>query len=372
MDVARSRYPEAEVREAPFQGYCSYTLCVNDDTIVQFRPSRHGINVDMAQQAREIYGSLAPETLHVGTLDEGVLSLEMMSMSRLPGVPLNDYRGSSTTPASEVRAQRESLIKNLARLVATGWKNARPIIDLSLPALRGKVGSTLRWRLELMHRNLPSRFRPVVQKILDSLKRIETLPWVLTHGDLVPANIMVDADSGPSCLRLVGLCDWAEAEYLPFGVGLYGLEELLGQAARPASSAESYQAASAGFEYYAEADHLRRIFWKELEDAIPKLRLDPDLRESVELARLLGILLWHGIAFDDGSLDRAVEIGRDEEEIEMLDLLLFGVRGNKTADPDTRVPVVPVIKQRGLLSTLKGVWQSLRRISFPGLVFRKS
>ena len=44
--------------------------------------------------------------------------------------------------------------------------------------------------------------------------------------------------------------------------------------------------------------------------------------ESVKLARDLGVLLWHGIAFDDGAINRVVQEGRDIEEIHRLDAFL--------------------------------------------------
>ena len=54
---------------------------------------------------------------------------------------------------------------------------------------------------------------------------------------------------------------------------------------------------------------------------IPELRLDTVL-EAVKLSRDLGVLLWHGIAFDDGAIDRVVQEGRDIDEIHRLDAFL--------------------------------------------------
>lgn len=48
--------------------------------------------------------------------------------------------------------------------------------------------------------------------------------WCLIYGDFVFVNIIVDLLFG----RLCGFIDWVEGEYLFFGVGLYGLEEILG------------------------------------------------------------------------------------------------------------------------------------------------
>lgn len=81
------------------------------------------------------------------------------------------------------------------------------------------------------------------------LQAAEELPWCLTHGDPIPNNIMVDAMSG----HLTELIDRAEAEWLPFAVGLYGLEEVLGEDAAPGR-----------FQYYGNEAALRRDFWTTL------------------------------------------------------------------------------------------------------------
>lgn len=46
---------------------------------------------------------------------------------------------------------------------------------------------------------------------------------VLTHGDLCEMNFLVELETG----HLTGLVDWAEAEILPFGCALRGLENVL-------------------------------------------------------------------------------------------------------------------------------------------------
>jgi hypothetical protein len=112
--------------------------------------------------------------------------------------------------------------------------------------------------------------------------------------------------------KLIGLLDWAEAEWLPFGVGMYGLEELLGEENKEGK-----------FVYYPEAKQLRNLFWKELLLLIPELSRDSKTAALVKKAQRLGILLWHGIAFDDGKLDRVVEEGRDDQEIQRLDEFLL-------------------------------------------------
>ncbi len=296
----KSKFPEEDCWPCPSQGYCSYTVCVGNETIVQFRPFAYKLDVDIVRTACDVFGTLVPETRYLGEM--GRTHLHVYSMRRLPGVSLVDQRSEKDPSASKTR--RENVIRDFARLQAMSWGGAKANRDV---AKKRMVGSSLRWRLELMATDLPRRFHRIVMSTLADLSDIESLPWVFSHGDLLPANVMVDPRSG----RISGLLDWAEAEYLPFGVGIYGLEELLGEER------------DGRFVYYPEAKCLRGLFWRELLAAIPGLSRDPRRVILVKKAQILGILLWHGIAFDDGRLDRVVEEGKDDAEIQRLDTFLL-------------------------------------------------
>lgn len=353
------------------QGYCSYTLCDAEvGQVIQFRPSAHKVDPRVSEAARGVYGHLAPrievlETLDVPLspfasktaisrevdaettpADEGVAldddhhhgytgtSFQVLSMSMTPGISLSELRaaqavqGKLTFTASyqAQSQQRESLVVQFAHFIALGWKHRGPSSDAQVRhgLVCGRVGSSMRWRLEQMRVHLPPRFRPEVQRILDDLETIRALPWILTHGDIVPANVMVKSHHDE--WTITGFLDWAEAEYLPFGVGLYGLEELLGETDR-----------SGYFQYYTGALKLRELFWSRL--AI-ELKKDDDCRiprKVLESAHILGILLWHGIAFDDGRLDRVVDECRDKEEIQRLDAFFSSVAGQTLEESDREV-----------------------------------
>jgi hypothetical protein len=124
-------------------------------------------------------------------------------------------------------------------------------------------------------------------------------------------------------------------------MGLYGLEEVLGRMVEDTTGRRK-------FVYYPDAGRLRALFWEELGAEAPELVYNPVIRARVEMARLLGLLLWyvtplpksplvsvyqthihtrHGIVFDKGRLGRVVEQGRDNEELQKLDLFLFGPTG---------------------------------------------
>lgn len=428
-------FPGASIEEAKPQGFCSYTLCVGYDRIIQFRPPVHRLDIALAEAARDVYGALAPETQLLTVMqplksdllraneshssgdkrpvDEAVVlederssacSLDVISMARISGVSLAELRASSSssspsssststkkslTPA-QLHQQRGSIISHFARVIATGWTHGRrrpvpddPIADCPrlhlLPT--GRVGRSLRWRLEQMDARLPRRFRPVVGGILDRLDEIVGgLPWVLTHGDIVPANMMTvvqaaavanetttTTSTAGTSIVLSGLLDWAEAEYLPFGVGLYGLEELLGETD-----------ASGWFSYYPDERELRGLFWRRLEAELPcmDLRAGSHLRGLVAAAHTLGVLLWHGFAFDDGKLDRVVEEGRDAEEIRRLELFLqVESRHHESIDNGNRkktlAETVGLAWQCDLGGALVGVWKQIQQFAFGHTLFGK-
>ncbi|KAF6815714.1 hypothetical protein CSOJ01_03394 [Colletotrichum sojae] len=327
---ARQRFPGREVVAAPFQGYCSYTLIllgadgrrdsgcdVDEDggekgRLVQFRPRRHGIDVKVCEEARAVLGAgVVPLVEDLGILGgletDGSCEGEMCGyvVERVGGVSLTDYRAGGGTSEG-----RRKVVRDLAGVFAKSWEGRRDAASV----VRGKIGGSLRWRLEMMLQGLSAEFRPVVRRILREMGQIEGSSWVITHGDLVPDNIMVDEAGG-----LVGLIDWAEAEWLPFGVGTYGLEEVLGEDV----SVDDKLSGTSRFEYYPEAAELRALFWDEIRRAIG----DEEVVRKAQLAQVLGVLLWRGIAFDDGALGRVVDPEQDWWDVQRLRAWLFHERG---------------------------------------------
>ncbi|KAK6075758.1 hypothetical protein SCUP234_07559 [Seiridium cupressi] len=307
-------FPSEESRPAPFQGYCSYTVMVGRDRVVQFRPPDHGLDMKTAWAACHIFEEMAPETEFLGVMEQS--GLHIYSMKKMDGVSLSDLRSASSILQSSHKTKelRRQVVVDFASLQATSWSHRR--LREAVPE-KGVVGSSIHWRLGLLESRLPDRFKKFASSVHQRLEDIESFPWVLSHGDLIPANILVCPETG----RILGLLDWAEAEWLPFGTGLYGLEELLGEET------------DGHFEYYSEARQLRALFWSELLSAIPALSREPQVLETIRQAQILGILFWHGIAFDDGKLDRVVEESIDDQEIQRLDTFLlsdFGLRQKQT------------------------------------------
>ena len=158
---------------------------------------------------------------------------------------------------------------------------------------------------------------------------LNSLPVSLSHGDLLPANILVDSNTWVAN----GYIDWAEAELLPHGTKLYALDHLLGYL--DVSSPRRPR-----FVYYAQAEEPREIFWIAYAQQIPReVAGDEKVQTAMQLARDVGCLLWHGFAWDDGRIDGIVDRIDDREELAYLEAFL-GVEV-KSARHDSVVDASP-------------------------------
>ncbi|RFU78036.1 kinase [Trichoderma arundinaceum] len=323
-EYARVRFSRLEARPSPTQGYCSYTLNMSNGYLLQFRPEAFMLDIDTCSEVKAIYGKFAPTTTYLGKV-QGIL-LESQDANggssssvmhaylheRIQGIPLSEFRRRTKGCETNNKLFKRRLMSGLAKVFALGFRGRQISADVAILAgsmAKGRIGESMRWRLDLLN-GLPGQdLLRHVSGAQSSLDSVEASDWCLTHGDLLPGNIMVDAKTG----RLTGLIDWAEAEWLPFGMALYGIEEVLGE-----------DVESEGFRYYEDHTELRRLFWKKFL-ALTRGNWSPSLinrRRRVEASRTLGILLWRGIAFDDGRIDRVVETGRDDSEIQKLRLFL--------------------------------------------------
>ncbi|USP80257.1 hypothetical protein yc1106_07531 [Curvularia clavata] len=170
----------------------------------------------------------------------------------------------------------------------------------------GKVGLSILHRLKQLATDLPDALlRAKAAEVLSAVQRVPDYPVVLSHGDLIPTNILVDQHSW----EVTGVVDWAEAEFLPLGICLYGLEHLLGYLAPSSLDTRPTWA------YFEGAARLREVFWLRLYEVVPELKAR---EEEMRVMRDLGVLLWHGIAWDGGAIDRVVCEVRDQEELAKL------------------------------------------------------
>ncbi|KAK1983728.1 hypothetical protein LZ30DRAFT_587692 [Colletotrichum cereale] len=420
-DFARAKFPGCEIAPAPFQGYCSYTLLLLPQTagrrrrdsgvdaggessngdgsggggekgvaagagrgsnlLVQFRPRRHGIDAGICAEARSVLGyGIVPGVEDLGVLAgletagaeaRGDGALCAYALERAGGVSLTRFRELSAASGIDPRACRRRIVADLAVVFADAWRGRRDGRDV----VKGKVGGSRRWRLEILVEGLPRELRGVARRAMGELAEVEgSLPWVVTHGDLVPDNILVhpppsEGGDGAGWRRrremreraggLVGLIDWAEAEWLPFGVGMYGLEEVLGEdvPVEDDSHGTCDGAGTTRFEYYAEAGALRSLFW----DEVGRVVGDEEVIRRARLAQVLGVLLWRGIAFDDGALGRVVDEERDWWDMQRLRIWLFGegglgLEGSREGEEEEN-PAVVVVEKGGKRSWLRKVWR---------------
>lgn len=331
-EYARVRFPGSAAKPAVTQGYCSYTLNISDEYLLQFRPEAFMLDIDTCSEVKSVYGDFAPTTIYLGEVegislqqapDANIRSSAMMNVyqhQRIRGVPLSEFRKRKKgCRAGDDKIFKRRLMSGLAKVFALGFRGRQPSQEMKgiLPAstmAKGKIGESMRWRLTLL-KGLPEKdLITHVSEAQAQLEMVAASSWCLTHGDLLPGNMMVDAETG----HLTGLIDWAEAEWLPFGMALYGIEEVLGEDMH-------FPTGGFKFKYYDDHEELRRLFWDEFLSLIRRDGREIQLREveaEAEAARKLGILLWRGIAFDDGKIDRVVETGRDDSEIHKLRLFL--------------------------------------------------
>jgi aminoglycoside phosphotransferase len=116
---------------------------------------------------------------------------------------------------------------------------------------------------------------------------------VLTHGDLCEMNFLVDESSG----HLTGMIDWAETEVLPFGLSLWGLENILG-----------YMDVH-GWHYFDHHADLRALFWETFHSALAEDAALLRKQGAIESARRLGILLRYAFRWDENMRRRVVQDG---------------------------------------------------------------
>lgn len=115
-----------------------------------------------------------------------------------------------------------------------------------------------------------------------SLLFIPTYPMVLNHGDLCGMNFLVDPSTG----HLTGVIDWAEAQICPFGMSLWGLENILGTMD------------STGWHYHPDHEALRVIFWKHFEEAVGGVSKSD--KTTIQVARMAGLFLRYGFNWQTG------------------------------------------------------------------------
>jgi hypothetical protein len=322
-DAAQRLFPTSQIHLLTAQGGCSATFLVlerKDDSrsytprrIIQFREARFGLDLAISAAAVRIYGKNAPATRKIHSLvsltrPEG--DILCYDMDIILGVPYSSIIPKQVHLAMPELERQANLVREFADFVSKAW----PISYKERHPCEGKVGCQISQKLQLLATQLPTKYlRSIAKHALDKVGLLESLPVVLNHGDVVPGNIMVEAETG----EMNGMVDWAEAEYLPFGTCLYGVEYLFG--AMSSKDKRDSLVEEQRFQYYSGADKQRQLFWHRLRCTVPALNECEELREAVILAKLVGTLLWYGFAWDDGAIDRVVNVEDDGMELMLLE-----------------------------------------------------
>lgn len=92
-------------------------------------------------------------------------------------------------------------------------------------------------------------------------------------------NLLIDPATG----RLTGVVDWAEARVLPFGLALYGLENVLG-----------YMDGE-GWHYFEREAALREGFWRVFRE---ETGVGEEVMQGIEVVRMVGLFYRYGFVFD--------------------------------------------------------------------------
>ncbi|KAH8728052.1 hypothetical protein GQ44DRAFT_702568 [Phaeosphaeriaceae sp. PMI808] len=334
LRALQEKYTGCRLQEFGEQGYCSYTLIVSSPNIssliIQIRPIQHALNLSIAQAAKRSYPFLAPIIQHLPLkLPPQICAYEM---EKKCGIPVSRLLPRNQVLDPILWKKHTKLIESFAAFIASGWQSSveerpearsrradSPMEDTPemLSQCTGKVGSSIICRLEKLCNELPdASLKQIAKSTLTEAKAMNDYPVVLNHGDLIPSNILIDEDTW----EITGVVDWAEAEYLPFGVCLYGLEHLLGYVTPVSPPSQTIDEtpslhAAPKFVYFDHAPFLRDLFWTHLFEALPSVKMK---REDVMTMRNLGVLLWYGYAWDDGAINRVVNETDDVVEVACL------------------------------------------------------
>src|SRR6187402_3149280 len=133
-------YPGKYISPALCQGYCSMTIFVGEDMVIQFRPNSYRLDLRTTRAAREVYGTFAPETRFITTIPAS--GLLVYSMERMDGISLKDMRASNALLGRST-FYRARICKDFAAFLSKSWTQAT-VSDLPL----GVVGKTITARLK--------------------------------------------------------------------------------------------------------------------------------------------------------------------------------------------------------------------------------
>lgn len=158
---------------------------------------------------------------------------------------------------------------------------------------------------DILLQQFPSRFTSVISKLREELPTMftPTYPLVLTHTDLCEMIIIVNPDTG----NITGIIDWAGAKFLPFGMSLWGLQNMLGIMD------------SDGWHYHENSSRLEGLFWEIFYSNVGFASAD-HIR-AIKIAERVGLVLRYGFTWEDGVFERPVT--EKDSSIRYLDAFFY-------------------------------------------------
>lgn len=151
-------------------------------------------------------------------------------------------------------------------------------------------------QLQQLRQGLPERFHSVLDNLIPQLPDLfaEGWPLVPNHADLLENNIHVDTATG----RIVGICDWREAQVSPFGMSLGGLETMLGTRIMTGDL----------WRYHANYEELRDYFWARFYHYLGGASDEQSFKRRIEAARLIGLFLADGLEYDTPATEESMDL----------------------------------------------------------------
>ncbi|KAF4607351.1 Aminoglycoside phosphotransferase domain-containing protein [Pleurotus pulmonarius] len=288
------RITGAPANPSTVQGGTSYTV-VAGNHVVQFRGAASALDLELLGYVEATYSSFVAHHQHAGKLD----GLDVYLMDNIGGISM--YLAREELYRNDFQLLHQTL-RDYARFFASAWHNTPA--DMPTPD-RAVLLADYSSQLVQLAAGLPPRFRQTLDSLIARLPRLfdEDWPMVPNHTDLLENNLHVDPGTG----RLVGVCDWKDAEISPFGMSLGGLETMLGM-----------DRVGKGWCYHANHEALRSIFWEAFNQAMGETRVD----DRVEVARLIGIFLAHGWEYNE--VDEKVVVGEGSYGFKYLDAAVLG------------------------------------------------
>ncbi|KAL3587855.1 hypothetical protein FPOAC2_13754 [Fusarium poae] len=272
------------VNPVPIQGSFSYTVTAGSQQskIVQFRDANSDLDMQILELARQIHGQLVAAYTFHGQVGQAS-PLSIYAMEKLPGTPYVSAQSRYCKPIGtslQANSQHSKTIVDFALYFAASWKARQHIA----PDAADEIRAEYQWRFERLSQVLPLRYQQNLKRVRVGLPLLfaSSYPMVLNHGDLSEMNILVDPLTG----RITGVIDWAEAKICPFGISLWGLENILGSMD------------SQGWRYHLHHCSLRAQFWRTFEEAVGGVSEDD--RQAIQIARMAGLFLQYGFTWEDG------------------------------------------------------------------------